>query len=89
MLTSMLERQVQPQLVVSDRVFTSSEEASEIIRLLSKTAVELNFPRIVSQLGQAEAIGTSTKKDPLDNIPEAIPVLRRVIKVRRSSFSGC
>lgn len=70
-----MQRQIQPQLVVSDRAITSSEEASAIIQILSKTAVELNYTRIVAQLGQAEAAGSS-KPDALDNLPDITPVKR-------------
>lgn len=62
-------------LVISNRAFTSSEEAAEVIKTLSKAAVQLNMSRIVSELGHAEVIGTHTT-DALDNVPEATPVLR-------------
>jgi DNA-directed RNA polymerase, mitochondrial len=61
--------------VVSDRAFTYDEEASDIIQLLSSAAAELGMPNVISELGQAKAIG-SQAPDPLENVPEATPVLR-------------
>jgi DNA-directed RNA polymerase, mitochondrial len=80
LLTNIIDRQISVSLVVSDRIFTSSEDAAKVIKLLSKSAVELNLYRIVSELGQAEAIGKAYV-DPLEDVPEIQPVLR--IKVSR------
>ncbi|KAF8550661.1 hypothetical protein OG21DRAFT_1487603 [Imleria badia] len=44
--------------VISDCVFTLSEEASEVIQLLSKVAIEMNMSRVIAELGQVEAMGT-------------------------------
>ncbi|KAF8841664.1 DNA/RNA polymerase [Paxillus ammoniavirescens] len=66
---------ISPTDVISDRVFTSSEEASQVIRMLSKAAVDMNMSRVVSELGQAEALG-SHLSDPLDDVPEATPVTK-------------
>ncbi|KAH7908847.1 hypothetical protein BJ138DRAFT_1011941 [Hygrophoropsis aurantiaca] len=85
LLSSIIERQLSVTSIVADRVFTSSEEASQAIRLLSKAAVDLNMSQIVTELGQAEALGT-TSPDFLDNVPEATPVTR--IRVDNSQEDG-
>ncbi|KAF8127344.1 DNA/RNA polymerase [Mycena galopus ATCC 62051] len=59
--------------LVADRVFTDDEEASEIITLLSKSAIDLNLPLIVAELGQAQFMGVS---DPDVAVPEANPVMK-------------
>ncbi|KAG5651535.1 hypothetical protein H0H81_008297 [Sphagnurus paluster] len=75
LLTRITEREIPIANVVSDRTMTSSEETVEIIKMLSKVAMQLNMSRIISELGQAEAIGTQVS-DMLDDVPEATPVLR-------------
>jgi DNA-directed RNA polymerase len=75
----MVDRKISVSFVVSDRVFSSSEEAADVIKTLSKAAVDLNMSRVVAELGQAEAIGSHTT-DLLDSVPEVNPVLR--VKVR-------
>ncbi|KAF8890704.1 hypothetical protein BD779DRAFT_1438161 [Infundibulicybe gibba] len=76
LLTNIVDRQISLPFVISDRAFGSSEEAAEIIRTLSKAAVNLNLSRVVSELGQAEAIGSHTV-DVLDGVPEVQPVMRK------------
>ena len=73
-LSNIVDRGYDIQHVVADRVFSSDEEAGEIIKGLSKAAVDLNLSRIVSELGQAEAM--SQYPDILAGVPEATPVLR-------------
>ncbi|KAG1790147.1 DNA/RNA polymerase, partial [Suillus variegatus] len=75
LLSNLIERDISPTAVVADRVLASSEEASEIIKLLSKSAVDLNHPRILAELGQAEFLGSHVP-DPLEGVPEVKPVLR-------------
>ncbi|GLB44584.1 putative DNA-dependent RNA polymerase catalyzes the transcription of DNA into RNA using the four ribonucleoside triphosphates as substrates [Lyophyllum shimeji] len=84
-LSCITQREIPVANVVSDRTITSSEEAVEIIKLLSKTAMQLNMPRIISELGQAELIGAQVP-DALDNVPEANPVLR--VKKRSDAVDG-
>jgi len=79
LLTSIMDRKISVSRVVSDRVFSSSKEAAGVIKILSKAAVDLNLSRIVTELGQADAIGREYI-DPLENVPEVQPVLR--IKAR-------
>jgi DNA-directed RNA polymerase len=74
-LTNIIDRQLSISHVISDRVFSSSQDASDVITLLSKAAVDLNLSRVVSELGQAEAIGREFH-DPLENVPEVQPVFR-------------
>jgi len=66
---------------------TSSEEAVEIIKLLSKAAMQLNMPRIISELGQAEIIGTQVT-DALDDVPEATPVMRIKVRYNFETFNA-
>ncbi|KAL0061581.1 DNA-directed RNA polymerase [Marasmius tenuissimus] len=75
LLKAINERQISLEAIVANRVFTSSEEVAAIIRVLSKAAVDLNLSHIVSQLGQAEIVGTHAP-DILDDVPEARPVLK-------------
>jgi len=74
MLSSILDRGYDLSEVVASRVFNSSEEASAAIHLLSKAAVQLGKPTAVQQLGMASALGRS-EVDPLDSVPEVVPVL--------------
>ncbi|KAG5643187.1 hypothetical protein DXG03_001391 [Asterophora parasitica] len=73
-LSRIVEREIPIASVVSDRTMASSEEAVGIIKLLLKTAMQLNIPRVISELGQAEAIGSAV--DALDDVPEVAPVLK-------------
>ena len=79
LLSQIVDRELSVSYVISNRVFSSSEEAVQVIKSLSKAAVDLNLPNILSELGQAEAIG-SQLPDVLDNVPTVNPVMR--IKVR-------
>jgi DNA-directed RNA polymerase len=73
LLTSIVERNLSISHVITDRVFTSSDEVAGIIKSLSQAAVDLNMSRVVSELGQNEIIGQYSS-DPLEGVPEAIPV---------------
>jgi DNA-directed RNA polymerase, mitochondrial len=75
LLTRIIDRKLSVSHVVADRVVSSSEEAIEIIKILSKAAVNLNLSYVVAELGQAEAMGTRFS-DILDNVPEVNPVMR-------------
>ncbi|TFK67999.1 DNA/RNA polymerase [Pluteus cervinus] len=75
LLANLVEREITVSRVIADRVFTSSEEVAHIIKAISKGAVALNLSNVVTELGQAEAIGTHTT-DVLDGVPEVRPVLR-------------
>ncbi|KAG6329701.1 hypothetical protein ID866_9388 [Astraeus odoratus] len=75
LLSNLTARDIDPTLVISDRVISSSEEATQIIQLLSKTAVDMNLSRIITQLGQAQALGCQLS-DPLKDVPEVNPVTK-------------
>lgn len=75
LLRCIIDRQIPVTMVVSDRAFTTSEEASEVIQALSKAAVEMGLPKVVNELGMAESLGRE-HVDPLEDVPEAIPVMR-------------
>jgi len=77
LLSRLTARGISIQDVISDRVFTSSEEASEAIRLLSKAAIEMNMSRVIVELGQVEAMGTHL--DPLNDVPEVTPVKKLAV----------
>ncbi|KAI6022796.1 DNA/RNA polymerase [Pisolithus microcarpus] len=75
LLSNLITRGLSPTAVITDRVISSSSEASQIIQLLSKSAVDMNLSRVVTELGQAEAIGCQLP-DPLENVPEVNPVMK-------------
>ena len=88
LLANLVEREITVSRVIADRVFTSSEEVTHIIRALSKGAVERNLSNVVLELGQAEAIGTHST-DVLDGVPEVMPVLRPKVGLFRLTFNFC
>ena len=57
--------------VVASQSVSSDQEAADIIKLLSKTAVEMNLVSVVDELSRTQALGNSYLPDPLQNIPEA------------------
>lgn len=75
LLEKMLLRQIPVTLVVTDTALKSSEEAEEIIKLLSRAAVDMNLSKVVTELGAAEVLGRQTE-DPLEGVPEVVPVLK-------------
>ncbi|KAH9919050.1 DNA/RNA polymerase [Fomitopsis serialis] len=79
LLRSMMDHQVLPTMVVADRAFASSDEAAEAIQLLSKAAVEMGLSNVVNELGMADSLGRQ-EDDPLENVPEAVPVKRQLKK---------
>ena len=76
LLRSMVSNQVLATMVVSDRAFETSDEASQAIQLLSKAAVNMGLSNVVNELGMAESLGRE-EDDPLDDVPEVMPVKRR------------
>jgi DNA-directed RNA polymerase len=79
-LSSITDREIDIAHVVSSRVFTSSEEAANIIKLLSTEAVKMNMRGVVIALGQAETFG-SQLFDPLDDVPQVKPVERMKVNI--------
>ncbi|KAI0742483.1 DNA/RNA polymerase [Daedaleopsis nitida] len=75
LLRSIINRQISPSLVVADRAFTTSEEAVEAIKALSKAAVEMGLTSVVSELGVVETLGKPFE-DPLADVPEVVPVMK-------------
>lgn len=75
LLRNMLRGSVAPALVVADRAFTTSEEATEAIKALSRAAVEMGLSSVVNELGLADSLGRQVD-DPLEDVPEAIPVMK-------------
>ncbi|KAI0070874.1 DNA/RNA polymerase [Panus rudis PR-1116 ss-1] len=75
LLRGMVDRQIPVSMVISDRAISNSEEAAEVIKLLSKAAVEMNLSKVVSELGMSETLGRQLP-DPLDDVPEIIPVMK-------------
>ena len=68
--------------VLSDRSFTNSEEAVNVMTLLSRAAVAENLSRVVSELGQVQSWGTQEVAE--DGVPDVKPVLKE--KVRLQDF---
>ncbi|TDL27019.1 DNA/RNA polymerase [Rickenella mellea] len=77
LLRCILDRQIPLALVVSDKAFLSSEEASKIVSALSRAAVEMSLSKVVTELGQVELMGS----DPLENVPEVTPVIRHRVRI--------
>ena len=80
LLRSIINRQIAPTLVVSDRAFTSDEEATQAIQALSRAAVHMGLSEVVSELGLAESLGKQVE-DPLENVPEVVPVRKVDVSV--------
>ncbi|THH27449.1 hypothetical protein EUX98_g6736 [Antrodiella citrinella] len=89
LLSCMVNRQISVSLVVSHRGIQSSEEANEIIKLLSISAVSMNMSKVVNELGLVQVMG-STAQDPLEDVPEAAAVqIKKLPKMNVSrSASG-
>ncbi|KAJ3929955.1 MAG: DNA/RNA polymerase [Lentinula lateritia] len=87
MLISILNRDIPIENVVADRVFETSSEAAEVIKLLSKAAADLGHTEVIARLGQTEAIGAHYE-DILAEIPEVMPVMRVKKKEPSETSSG-
>jgi DNA-directed RNA polymerase, mitochondrial len=73
LLKGIVDNQLSVSTVISDRAIKSSEEAQKIIKALTSAAVQLHYPEIVRELGEAETIGFSLP-DPYLDVPEVRPV---------------
>jgi DNA-directed RNA polymerase len=73
LLKGIVDNQLSVVTVASDRVIKSSEESQKIIRALTGAAVQLNYPEIIHELGQAESMASSLP-DPYLDVPEVRPV---------------
>ena len=76
LLRGLVDRQIPVSQVVASRSVSSDQEAVGIIKLLSKTAVEMNLISVVDELSRTQALGNSLLPDPLQDVPEARPVMR-------------
>lgn len=76
LLKGIVDRQIPVSQVVASRTVSSDREAVDIIKLLSKAAVEMSLVSVVDELGKTRALGNSLLPDPLQDIPEVKPVLR-------------
>jgi DNA-directed RNA polymerase len=79
-LRGIVDREIPVAKVIASRSVNSDEDAAEMIKVLSKTAVEMNILSVMDELGQTRTLGSKLLPDPLQDVPEAMPVLR--IKVR-------
>jgi len=75
LLKNIVKRNINVQDVVVDRVFDSSDQAAQVVQLLSRAAVDLDESSLVLQLAQVEQIATH-EPDTLKNVPEVLPVLK-------------
>ena len=61
--------------MISNRAFTSSEEATKAIRALPRAALYLGVMNVMSGHGLAESLGKQAK-DWLEDVPEVMPVTK-------------
>lgn len=66
--------------VLADRSFTNSEEALNVMTLLSRAAVAENLSRVVNELGQVQTWGTQEVLQ--DGVPDVKPVLKEKVRLR-------
>lgn len=76
LLRGLVDRQIPVSHIVASRTISSDEDAAAIIKLLSKTAVDMNLVSVVDELARTQAMGNSLLPDPLQDVPEAMPVMR-------------
>ena len=81
LLRGVVDRQIPVSQVVASRSISSDQEAVDIIKLLSKTAVEMNLVSVVDELSRTQALGNSLLPNPLQDVPEVRPVLRPKVRV--------
>lgn len=81
-LQAIADRNIPATMVITDKAFTSDADAAAAIKLLSKAAVEMNLSKVIVELGAVEVLGSQVP-DPLDDVPEAMPVKKA--KVRAST----
>ncbi|KAJ7260885.1 hypothetical protein B0H12DRAFT_1106881 [Mycena haematopus] len=72
-LSEAVRSDISISIMVADRVFTDDDEAAEIITRLSKSAIDLNLPLVVAELGETQIMGVN---DPDTQVPEANPVMK-------------
>lgn len=79
LLRCIIERDISVTQVVSDTVFESDEDAIKAIQVLSRTAVDMNLSKVVLELATAKELG-SRLADPLQDIPDVVPVTKPVVR---------
>ena len=87
LLRGIIDRQIPVSQVVASRSVSSDQEAVDLIKLLSRTAVEMNLVSVVDELSRTHALGNSLLPDPLQDIPEVLPVLRPRVGLFASALS--
>lgn len=85
LLREIVDRQIPVSHVVASRSVSSDQEAADIIKLLSKAAVDMNLISVVEELSRTQTIANPLLPDPLQGIPEARPVLRPKVKLFTSA----
>ena len=81
LLRGMVDRQIPVSHVVASRSVSSDQEAADIIKLLSKTAVDMDLASVVNELGRTHTLANSLLPDPLQDIPQVNPVLRPKVQL--------
>jgi hypothetical protein len=74
LLTGIVERGIQLADVVGDRNIKDDATAESLVRLLTRTAVELDLHRVVGELGEVRNL--ASVDDSLVGVPEVNPVLK-------------
>ncbi|KAI0087670.1 DNA/RNA polymerase [Irpex rosettiformis] len=85
LLRRIVDYDIPVTLVVSDKAFVKSEDAAEVIKALSRAAVDANLPnlsKVIMELGTAEALGCQLEEEP--DVPEAMPVTKTKPKVKHA-----
>lgn len=77
LLFKMHSRKISPTLVVKETVFDSEKSAIQAIKALSQSALNLNIPEMISELGQAQV--SVLPEDALKDVPQVNPVMREAV----------
>lgn len=73
----MHSRKISPTLVIRETVFDSEKSVTQAIKTLSQSALNLNIPEMISELGQAQVFVLS--EDALKDVPQVNPVMREAV----------
>lgn len=79
LLVKLVDRKVNLPSVIGHRAFATSEEAADVIKRLTKAAVDENIPEVLSELGQTHNLGTLAP-DKLKDVPDVKPVMRARVR---------
>lgn len=77
-LANAIQSNIPVDRLISDRVFTEDEEAAHIIERLTASAIKLNIPDVVAELGKAHNLGVDVDDDtptvnPVKKADDTIP----------------